>query len=74
MVTAMDANELTLEKINSMPPNVVSVATECRRVVEERVESDGGLDGDLGAEFGEGSRCGSGSDVGLQRMRTDEGR
>ena len=53
MVTAKDYDDLELERINSMPPNVVTIETEhTMKVSEVRPDTEG-----------------SGSDLGMQRVR-----
>ncbi|KAH6713901.1 hypothetical protein BKA61DRAFT_689243 [Leptodontidium sp. MPI-SDFR-AT-0119] len=53
MVTAKDYDDLELERINSMPPNVVTIETEhTMEVSEVRPDTEG-----------------SGSDLGMQRVR-----
>tara|TARA_R110002060_G_scaffold27138_4_gene36877 strand:+ start:367 stop:627 length:261 start_codon:yes stop_codon:yes gene_type:complete len=53
LVTAKDYDDLELERISTLPPNVVTIETEhIREVSELRPDTEG-----------------SGSDVGLQRVR-----
>ncbi len=55
IVTAKDYDDLELDRINSMPPNVVSVETKhTREVIDVRSENESHY---------------SASDVGLQRMK-----
>ncbi|KAK0120007.1 hypothetical protein ONS95_011425 [Cadophora gregata] len=55
MVSAKDFDDLELERINTLPPNVVTIETEHTMEVSEiRPDTDG-----------------SGSDLGLQRVRAD---